>query len=60
MTRSEAISYYGSQAKLAAALGIKRQAVNQWPDKIPIGRAYQLEVITNGALKVNGESRAVS
>lgn len=55
MKTETAIKYFGSQAAVAEKLGIKRQAVNKWQKRgvIPEGRAYQLEVITAGALKVD-------
>ena len=46
------ISYFGSRNKLAKALGIRRQAIQAWGSIIPMGRAYQLENITDGKLKV--------
>ena len=42
-----AIQYYGSIPKLAKALGIQRQSVYQWPDRlIPKERARDLEDLT--------------
>ncbi|EJO4329828.1 hypothetical protein NRK04_004635, partial [Escherichia coli] len=32
---------------------IKHPSVSEWPEIIPEGRAYQLEKITNGKLKVD-------
>jgi DNA-binding transcriptional regulator YiaG len=54
MRYTEAIKHFGSEAQLARALGISRQAVNLWksPDRIPKGSAYQLQVITAGRLRV--------
>lgn len=54
MRYTEAIKHFGSEAGLAAALGITRQAVNLWktPDLVPKGAAYQLQVITAGRLRV--------
>lgn len=49
MTKQQAVEYYGSQAALGRALGIQRAAVSAW-ETIPIGRQYQLEVITSGEL----------
>lgn len=44
MNKSEAIKRAGSRAKLAELLGIKRQAVEKWPDdSIPALRLYQLK-----------------
>ena len=34
MNKSDAITIFGSAPKLAAALGITRQAVYQWPDNL--------------------------
>jgi DNA-binding transcriptional regulator YdaS (Cro superfamily) len=53
MTKQSAITYYGSQAALARALGINRAAINAWGDGIPIGRQYQIEVLTAGKLKAD-------
>lgn len=53
MKKNEAISHFGSQAALARALGVHRAAVNAWGDHIPIGRQYQLEILTNGQLKAD-------
>jgi len=59
MTKQEAIDHFGGAKdggvrKLADALGISVQAVYDWPDEaIPIGRQYQLQVLTKGRLKVS-------
>lgn len=46
MTKDEAISLFGSPAKLARALAISKGAVSQWPDdQIPELRALQIEKI---------------
>ena len=52
MTKQHAIDYYGSQAALARALGIHRAAVHAW-EEIPLGRQYQIEVLTGGELKAD-------
>ena len=41
MTKDDAIKRAGSEARLAALLGVTRQAVNKW-DAIPPLRLYQL------------------
>ncbi|WP_273859561.1 Cro/CI family transcriptional regulator [Photobacterium sp. GSS17] len=51
MDKQEVINHFGSGAKVAKALGIKPSAVYQWPEKVPLLRAYQIEQITNGELK---------
>jgi hypothetical protein len=38
---------------VADALGITRQAVEQWGEVIPEGAAYKLQVITAGHLRVD-------
>ena len=51
MNTAAVVNYFGSKAEIARALGIGNTAVTNWGDTVPIGRAYQLEVITDGALK---------
>jgi DNA-binding transcriptional regulator YdaS (Cro superfamily) len=51
MNTAAAVNYFGSKAEIARVLGIGKTAVTNWGETIPIGRAYQIEVITNGALK---------
>lgn len=53
MKKSEVISYFGSVSKTAEALGINKAAVSVWKEQIPQGRAYQIEVLTDGALKAS-------
>jgi DNA-binding transcriptional regulator YdaS (Cro superfamily) len=53
MTKEQAIRHYGTQAALARALGIHRAAINGWGEQIPLGRQYQLEVLTQGVLKAD-------
>jgi len=56
MDKKDAISYFGSKTKLATALKITKQAVRQWK-QIPIGRQYQIEVLTNGALQADRDQQ---
>ena len=52
MKTKDAIKHYGTQLKLCGALGLKtRQTIHSWGEYPPIGRQYQLEVMTNGLLK---------
>ncbi len=53
MKTKEAIEHFGGIKNLADALGIWPQTVYQWGEKVPKGRAYQLQVITKEKLKVN-------
>jgi len=50
MTKDEAIRYFGTQTKLAKALGVSQSTVSEWVD-LPEGRQYQLEIATGGVLK---------
>lgn len=53
MNKSDVLSYFGGVAATAKALGISHVAVSKWGDTIPQGRAYQIEVLTGGALKAD-------
>ena len=50
MTKQEAVTHFGSVAKLAEALGITTQAIYDWPETVPQLRQFQLERITGGQL----------
>jgi DNA-binding transcriptional regulator YdaS (Cro superfamily) len=50
----DAIKYFGSKAKLAEALGVNRSAISNWKgDLVPRWRAYELERITQGELRLD-------
>lgn len=51
MRTDQAISHFGSARKLAKVLGISRQAIGQWGERVPRGRAYELQILTGGALQ---------
>ena len=51
MLTNDAIQLYGTKAALAAALGIRKQAVQTWGELVPALRAAQLERLTCGRLK---------
>ncbi len=53
MKKQDVISYFGSQEKTALALGVKQASVSRWKDEIPPLRAFELERITDGALKAD-------
>ncbi len=54
MTHSDLISHYGSGAMTARALGVSRQAVNNWRiHGIPLGVQYQVELATGGTLRAD-------
>lgn len=51
MRTKDAIKRWGSAAALAKALGISRQSVHEWGPEVPELRAYQIEVLSDGALR---------
>ncbi|NYZ69351.1 Cro/Cl family transcriptional regulator [Endozoicomonas sp. SM1973] len=52
MTVEQAVSYFGSKTKLANFLGLNKSSITHWGNTVPSSRAYQLQVLTNGELKV--------
>lgn len=53
MLKSEAVKHFGTALALARALGISSASVSEWGEYVPEGRAYQLQVMTAGALRVD-------
>ena len=51
MKTKDAIKRFGGVAALAKALSITPEAIYQWGDKVPVLRAYQIEVLSRGELK---------
>ena len=51
MTTEEAIDHYGGVRALAYSLGLTTAAVYAWGRYPPLGRQYQLEIKTGGALR---------
>jgi len=58
MKTKDAIAHFKSPSKLAEALGIKAPSVYSWGKHVPKQRQYELERITNGALKADWPSAA--
>lgn len=56
MKKDDALKYFGGVSNTAKALGIHRSSVSLWGDEIPMGRAYQIEILTKGQLKARPES----
>ncbi len=52
MKKKDVLKYFGNSIKTARALGICKQAVTNWKADIPPMRAFQIESLTNGELKV--------
>lgn len=55
MTLSEAVSHFGSLAKMARSLGVSTAATARWSnnDRVPMLRQYQIEKLTKGKLKAD-------
>ena len=53
MNKHEAIKFFGTQVKLAAALGIGQSTVAGWGDSPPGLRQFQIEKASAGALKAD-------
>jgi len=53
MRKETVVEHFGSEQAVAEALEISKQAVNKWPEIIPEGVAYKLQVLTAGRLHVD-------
>lgn len=53
MFTKNVIAHFGSQAKVASALGIKQQSVADWGEEVPKLRQLQIQVITRGKLRAD-------
>lgn len=58
MKTQDAIEFFGGAAKLAKKLGISKQAVSKWGERVPKPRDFQIEVLTRGKLKADREVAA--
>jgi len=56
MRKHDVVTFFGGVDKTAKALGITHVAVSKWGETIPQGRAYQIEVLTGGALKADADA----
>jgi hypothetical protein len=57
MTTQEAIQHYGGIRRLAEELKVWPQVIYSWGDRPPMGRQYELEVKTEGALKADRDDK---
>ena len=57
MKTASAIEKFGNVQALADALDISPQAIYQWGDEVPEGRAFQIEVLTGGELKAGPQEQ---
>ena len=53
MTKQEAIDFFGTQRKVAEALGLKQPSIALWKDPLPELRQLQLEMVTGGSLRAD-------
>lgn len=53
MRKSAVLKHFGTQAAVAEILGISRAAVNKWGKTVPLESATALEILTEGAVKVD-------
>lgn len=53
MRKQDVIDHFGDGPKTAEALEITKQAVQGWGEIVPRGIAYEVEVITDGKLRVD-------
>ncbi len=53
MYTDDAVQHFGGRRQLAEALGISRQAVEQWGKVVAQGVAWRLQVMTGGKLVVD-------
>ena len=55
MTKTQAVEHFRTQVLLAQALGLSQGSISLWGDSPPLLRQLQLEALTDGALKADGE-----
>jgi DNA-binding transcriptional regulator YdaS (Cro superfamily) len=53
MRKLDAISYFGTQKALAAAIGYAESTVSEWGEIVPLAPAVLIERATRGRRKVN-------
>ncbi|MFP1742485.1 Cro/CI family transcriptional regulator [Lonsdalea quercina] len=53
MKKDDVVSYFGGVSKTAKALSLSHASVSGWSEVIPKGRAFEIQVLTKGALKVD-------
>ncbi|QSX32487.1 transcriptional regulator [Shewanella avicenniae] len=55
MTKTEAVNFFGSQKALAHVLQRSKTTVSGWPDKLPRGVQFEIQVKTDAQLKADLE-----
>jgi hypothetical protein len=51
MKTTDAITHFKTATKLANLLGVTKQAISNWGVYPPIGKQYQMQIMTKGKLK---------
>tara|TARA_S200002703_G_scaffold144568_1_gene138321 strand:- start:213 stop:377 length:165 start_codon:yes stop_codon:yes gene_type:complete len=54
MTTKQSLKHFGGIKKLAEALGIWPHSIYRWGDNPPKLRQFEIERLTDGALKADG------
>lgn len=60
MKTQDAITYFGTQSKLAKALSITDGAVSQWGEYPPRFRQLEIQVLTEGDLLIEPKVKAAA
>jgi hypothetical protein len=58
MTKADIVQHFGGVTAAAKALKTNRQTVQRWRDKVPLGRQYEIQILTGGKLRANSQGRA--
>lgn len=60
MTPADVINHFGTQQKTARALGMAQSSIAGWVEenRVPLGRQYQIQVLTGGVLKADPENKS--
>lgn len=53
MRKADAIAHFGTQQKLARALGRSQSTIAEWPEAVPLESAFILERLTKRRLKID-------
>ena len=60
MTFQDLVDHYGSQKQVAEALGISKQLASYWKRVgIPIGRQYEIQILTGGKFRADPAHRVI-
>jgi len=57
VTKQEIVAHFGGVTATARALDIARQTVQRWKTRVPLGRQYEIQIITGGKLRANSQAR---